>query len=326
VAISLFWLLGGGLLLYLGAELLIRGAVSLAFRVGMSALVVGLTVVAAGTSTPEMVVSVLSAVRDQGDIAVGNVIGSNICNILLIAGAAAAIRPLTVQRSLVRREIPVMIAISALAVLLVWWGGRLGRVEAGLLVGLLVASTVWSIRSARSELRTAALGSSDRTAGDAIPSVDVPAGERMPIGAAVGLIVGGLALLVLGADRFVSGAVDIARAFGVAEAVIGLSVVALGTSLPELATSVVAAVRGETDLALGNVVGSNIFNLLGILGVTGLVHPLTLPVGAMLDFAVMVGVALLVLPLARTGLRLERWEGAALVSLYVGYVAWLFLR
>jgi len=334
--LSVFWLALGGALLYFGAEWLVRGSVSLAFRAGLKPLVIGLTVVAAGTSAPEMVVSVLSAVRGQGGIAVGNVVGSNICNILLIAGIAAAIRPLTVQRSLVRREIPIMIAVSALAVLLLWWGNTLGRLEAGLLVGLLVASTAWSIRTARRE-GADGLPSDDPQPADGVRRSRAPgetgsAGEPVPppdtltVARAAGYLVAGLAILVLGADRFVSGASEIARAFGIAEAVIGLSVVAIGTSLPELATSIVAAVRGETDLALGNVVGSNIFNVLGILGVTGLVHPLPLPPGALLDMAVMVASALLVIPLARSGWSLSRTEGVILVSLYGAYLAWLFLR
>jgi cation:H+ antiporter len=336
--LSVFWLALGGTLLYFGAEWLVRGSVSLAFRAGLTPLVVGLTVVAAGTSAPEMVVSVLSALRGQGGIAVGNVVGSNICNILLIAGIAAAIRPLTVQRSLVRREIPIMIAVSALAVLLLWWGNVLGRLEAGVLVGLLVASTAWSIRTARRE----GLDGLPPPA-DLVPPVEreeggPASGEKksrdgsdplpgaLSVVRAVGFLFAGLALLVVGADRFVSGASEIARALGIAEAVIGLSVVAIGTSLPELATSVVAAVRGETDLALGNVVGSNIFNVLGILGVTGLVHPLPLPPGALLDMAVMVATAMLVIPLARTGWSLNRIEGISLVTLYAAYLGWLFLR
>jgi cation:H+ antiporter len=313
VAISALWLVVGGVLLYFGAEVLIRGAVALAFRAGMTPLVVGLTVVAAGTSTPEMVVSVLSALRGQGAIAIGNVVGSNVCNILLIAGTAALIRPMVVQHTVVRREIPVMIGASVLAGALLWWHQGLVRAEAMLLVLLLVATTFWSIRAARTE-------------GLAAPTEVAEAGPQRSVGVSLLLLVAGLALLVVGADRFVTGAVDLARTFGLSEAVIGLTVVAIGTSLPELATSVVAALKGESDIALGNVVGSNIFNVLGILGVTGLVRPLPLPPGAGLDLLVMIAVALLVLPLARSGLRLHRWEGAVLLGLYGVYVGWLLGR
>jgi cation:H+ antiporter len=313
VILSALWLVVGGVLLYLGAEALIRGAVALAFRAGMTPLVVGLTVVAAGTSTPEMVVSVLSTLRGQGAIAIGNVVGSNVCNILLIAGTAALIRPMTVQHTVVRREIPIMIGVSLLTGALLWWQQGLVRPEAALLVVLLVASTVWSIRAARQE-------------GISSPTGEVAAGPQRSVGVSLLLLGVGLALLVVGADRFVTGAVDLARTFGLSEAVIGLTVVAIGTSLPELATSVVAALKGESDIALGNVVGSNIFNLLGILGVTGLVQPLLLPPGSGLDLLVMIATAMLVLPLARSGLRLHRWEGAVLLGLYGVYVAWLLAR
>jgi cation:H+ antiporter len=310
--LSLFWLAIGGLLLYLGAEALVRGAAALAYRAGMTPLVVGLTVVAAGTSTPELVVSVAGAVRGDGAIAIGNVVGSNICNILLIASLTAMIRPIVVQHTVVRREIPLMIGVSVLAAALLWWGAGVGRVESGLLFALLVASVAWSVRSAEREAET--------------PAAALPASPSLSVAASVALLVGGLALLVLGADRFVIGAVELARLVGLSETVIALTVVAVGTSLPELATSVVAAFKGESDIALGNVVGSNIFNLLGILGITGLVRPLPLPPGTGADLLVMVATAALVLPLARTGFRLQRWEGALLLALYGGYLAWLFTR
>jgi cation:H+ antiporter len=311
--LSLLWLLVGGVLLYFGAEVLIRSAVSLAFRAGMTPLVVGLTVVAAGTSAPELVVSMLAALRDQSGIALGNVVGSNICNILLIAGSAALIRPMVVHRAVVRREMPVMVAVSVIAAALLWSGQALLRPEAALLLGLLALTMAWSIRAARREAE-------GEPAAGAIPQAD------RSVAVSVALLAAGLGMLALGADRFVEGAVELARALGLSEAVIGLTVVALGTSLPELATSIVAALRGESDLALGNIVGSNIFNLLGILGISGLLHPIALPVGAGVDLLVMLGAALLVYPLARTGPRLQRWEGAALVGLYIGYVAWLLVR
>jgi cation:H+ antiporter len=315
LAISALWLVVGGVLLYFGAEALIRGAVALAFRVGMTPLVVGLTVVAAGTSAPEMVVSVLSAVRGQGAIAVGNVVGSNICNIFLIAGISAIIRPMAVQRSVVRREVPTMIAVSLLAAGLLWFDQVLGRFEASILVGLLIGSIAYSIRAARR----------DQPQPEPEPTAAPPRVER-PLPASLGMVVLGLALLVVGADRFVSGAVDLARMFGMSEAVIGLTIVAIGTSLPELATSVLAALKGESDLALGNVVGSNVFNLLGILGLTGMVQPIPLPPGTGPDLLVMLFAAVLVLPLASSHLKVHRWEGMALVGLYGAYLAWLLYR
>jgi cation:H+ antiporter len=311
--ISLLWLAVGGLLLYLGAEGLVRGSVALAYRAGMTPLVVGLTVVAAATSMPELVVSVTGALQGDGAIAVGNVVGSNICNILLIGSLTALIRPIVVQHSVVRREIPIMIAVSVLASVLLFRGGGLARPEAGLLLALLVGSIAWSLRSASPTAHT-------------VEARETPVAAPLPVVGSVLLVVGGLALLVAGANRFVLGAVELARVFGVSEAVIALSVVALGTSLPELATSVVAAFKGESDIALGNVVGSNLFNLLGILGVTGLVRPLPLPAGTGADLLVMVGTAVLVLPLARSGFRVQRWEGALLLMGYAAYLVWLFSR
>jgi cation:H+ antiporter len=311
--ISLVWLAVGGLLLYVGAEGLVRGSVALAYRAGMTPLVVGLTVVAAATSMPELVVSVTGALQGDGAIAVGNVVGSNICNILLIGSLTALIRPIVVQHTVVRREIPIMIAVSVLASVLLFRGGGLTRLEAGLLLALLVGSIAWSLRSASPTAHT-------------VEAREAPVAAPLPVVGGVLLVVGGLALLVVGANRFVLGAVELARVFGLSEAVIALSVVALGTSLPELATSVVAAFKGESDIALGNVVGSNLFNLLGILGVTGLVRPLPLPAGTGADLLVMVGTAVLVLPLARSGFRVQRWEGALLLMGYAAYMVWLFSR
>jgi cation:H+ antiporter len=311
--IPLLWLALGALLLYIGAEALVRGAVALAVRAGMTPLVIGLTVVAAGTSAPELVVSVAGAVRNDGAIAIGNVIGSNICNILLITSITALIRPIVVQRSIVRREIPLMIVVSLLATAFLLVGNRLARPEAAALLGLLVLSIGWSIGRARAE----------RPEAESLP-VPTRSGTG-PVTASV-LLIAGLGLLVIGADRFVNGAVELARLLGVSETVVALTVVAVGTSLPELATSIVAAFKGESDLALGNVVGSNIFNLLGILGVAGLVHPLPLPAGAFLDLIVMIAAAVLILPLAWSGFTLQRLEAGLLLLLYGGYLTWLLGR
>jgi cation:H+ antiporter len=311
--ISVFWLLFGGVLLYFGAEGLIRGAVAVAARAGLTPLVIGLTVVAAGTSMPEMVVSATGAIRGTTALAIGNVVGSNICNILLIGAVAALIRPMVVQRTTVRREIPLMIGASVLVAGLMLWGASLSRWEAGLLVALLIVNVAWTIRAARQDTPLAA-------------GVEIPDVQAGSLGRSLLLGVLGLIGLVVGADRFVEGAVQIARVAGLSEAVIGLTIVAIGTSLPELATSVVAALKGESDIALGNVVGSNVFNLLGILGVSGLIRPLPVPAGTGIDLGVMLAASVVLLPLSRTGFRLERWEGALMLVGYVAYLVWLLMR
>ncbi len=313
--LSVLWLVLGGVLLYFGAEWLIRGAVAIAVRAGMTPLVIGLTVVAAGTSAPELVVSLTGALRGETALAIGNVVGSNICNILLITGTAALIRPITVERSVVRREVPLMIAISLLVGALMFWGRAVVRWEAVILLVILAASTAWSIRNSRQDAPLTELVTT------------VPASPtNISVPRSLFWILLGLVGLVAGANRFLEGAVEIARLFGLSETTIGLTIVAIGTSLPELATSVVAAIKKEGDIALGNVVGSNIFNLLGILGVAGMVRPLPLPAQGWGDLGVMLLTAVILLPMARSGFCLQRWEGGVLLSGYIGYVTWLLLR
>lgn len=305
-------LVAGLALLVLGAEALVRGSAALARRLGVGPLVVGLTIVAFGTSSPELVVSTRAALVGAGDIALGNVLGSNIANILLILGAAALIRPIRIQTQLVRIDIPIMIAVS-LAPFLLLADGRVSRAEGLLLLGGIVAYTVLSIALARSERDPAVRH---------VIEQGLPAWPRRPLEQLLA-IAAGLALLALGADLFVRGAVRMAGALGVSEALIGLTVVAVGTSLPELATSMVAAVRGEGDIAVGNVVGSNLFNLLGILGAAATARPLQATGIGRSDLLAMAAAALVLLPLARSGLRLQRWEAALLLA---GYAAYVLLR
>ncbi len=305
--LDLLLLAGGLALLVAAAGVLVRGAAALALRLGLTPLVVGLTVVAFGTSAPELVVSVQAAVAGAGGIAVGNVVGSNIANVGLVLALAVLIRPLAADESLFRRDLPVLIAVTALASGLLL-DGAVGRWEGGTLVVGLVAYLVWSVRAAHAEQA----------------SLDLPVTE--PTGPAwrdAVLVAGGLAGLVVGADLFVDGAVRLAEAAGVSNAVIGLTVVAVGTSLPELATTVVAALRGESEIAVGNVVGSNVFNLLGILGTGALVRPLVAPGLEPADLAVMGALALALAGTLWTGRRLVRWEGAVLLAGYVGYVVYL---
>jgi cation:H+ antiporter len=312
MTLAALFLLLGLVLLYFGAEGLVRGSSSLALRLGLSPLVVGLTVVAFGTSSPELVVSLKAALDGQGAISVGNVVGSNICNIGLILGLCAMITPIATNSQIIRVDIPIMLGITAVA-LLVLANGHLGRPEGILLFALLLAYIFFSVRLAR------------RRPADALSA---EFGEEVKIskrGLAVDLLMvaGGLILLVFGARFLVDGAVIIARAFGWSEALIGLTIVAIGTSLPELATSLLAAVKKEADIAVGNIVGSNIFNLLGILGITAIVHPLQADGVGMVDFAVMAGFSLVLWPMAFHQQRITRPEGAALLAGYLGYLFWL---
>ncbi|ARA94824.1 sodium:calcium antiporter [Rhodothermaceae bacterium RA] len=307
------FLLGGFALLYVGAEALVRGGAALALRLGLSPLVVGLTVVAFGTSSPELVVSLKAALDGTSGLALGNVVGSNVANIALILGTSALIRPVAIQSQLIRLDVPIVIGSSLLLVGLLA-DGVLGRGEGALLTAGIVAYVGFSIRQARRE--------SPVVQAEFAGEIARPDGSAWRDGA---MVVIGLGLLVLGGQVFVSGAVDLARLLGVSDAVIGLTIVAVGTSLPELATSVVAAFRDEGDIAVGNVIGSNIFNVLGIIGPVAVVAPVQAGGVAAVDLWAMVGVAVLLLPLMRTGFRLVRWEGALLLLLYAGFVARLAL-
>lgn len=321
MSMTVFVFLGLGLvLLVAGAELLVRGASRLALRFGISPLVIGLTVVAFGTSAPELAVSVQSGLAGQSDIAVGNIVGSNIFNVLAVLGLAALITPLQVQQQIVRLDVPLVIGTSVLFWILAL-DGRLGLLDGLLLTAGIVAYTVFAIRQSRQEGLAVQEEYAQEFGGTAKPWL-----ERLPV--QIALILVGLALLVLGATWMVDSAVAIARAIGVSEVVIGLTIVAAGTSLPELATSVVAALRGERDIAVGNVIGSSLFNLLAIAGIAALVTPGGLEVaGALIrfDLPVMIAVALACLPIFATGHRIDRWEGALFLAYYVAYVLYLIL-
>ncbi|WP_447555058.1 calcium/sodium antiporter [Vreelandella sp. EE22] len=305
-------LLGGIALLTLGGEALVRGAVAGAERLGVSALFTGLVIVGFGTSAPELVVSINAALEQKPDIAIGNVVGSNIGNIMLILGLCAFIYPLTTKLQALKRDGLVMLLATLLFILL-GLSGELGRFDAMLLLAGLAGYLVWAYLSERQ--KNDPLETPD-AAGNP-PDKRPPSVLWMLIGVA-----GGLALLIGGSQLLLYGAVGIAQAAGISEAVIGLTVVAVGTSLPELAVSLVAALRRQTDVAVGNILGSNIFNLLGILGVSAFLQPLLL-VERMVVFDqwVMLGSAALLLAFLYTGLRLSRGEGALLLAGYVAYVA-----
>ncbi len=303
-------------LLVAGAEWLVRGASRLAGAMGIAPLVIGLTVVAWGTSAPEVAVSVRAALAGQTDIAVGNVIGSNVFNVLFILGVSAVITPLVVSRQLVRLDVPIMIVASA-ALWVVAANGRVSRVEGLLMLAAMAGYTAFQVVMSRAETRRA----------DAAEPPAAPGGTGSLLASGI-LVVVGLALLVLGARWFVDAAVVFARQFGVSELVIGLTIVAAGTSMPEVATSIVAAVKGQRDIAVGNVVGSNVFNVLAVLGAAAVAAPGGLPVGPGVfdfDLPVMTAVAVACLPIFFTGHTIARWEGLVFLGYYTAYTAYLIL-
>ncbi|MEX0899989.1 MAG: calcium/sodium antiporter [Gammaproteobacteria bacterium] len=310
--VTLLTLLLGLTLLYVGAEGLVRGASCLGLKLGLTPLVIGLTVVAFGTSAPELLVSVQAGIADQGAIAIGNVVGSNIANIGLILGLAALVRPINVRAQLVRFELPLVIAVSVLLTVLLW-NGLVGRIEGLLLFLGVIAFTVYSLRAARAKQAPEV---------EAEFAESMPAAER-PTWQYVVLTLVGLAVLVVGARVLVSAAVDIARALGLSEALIGLTIIAIGTSLPELAASMVAAAKREGDIAVGNVLGSNLFNILCVVGLAALIVPLEAGGVSHIDLAVMIAIAVVLLPIMRTRFVIGRIEGAGLVLIYAGYLAWL---
>ncbi|MFI8750074.1 calcium/sodium antiporter [Vreelandella lionensis] len=309
-------LLAGIVLLFLGGESLIRGAVAGAKRMGVSPLLTGLVVVGFGTSAPELVVSVDAAIREQPDIAVGNIVGSNIGNILLILGLCAVICPMNVHPLALRRDGVVVVAASLLFIVLAW-SGALGRWEAALLLAMLTAYLMWAYWTERNQsLPEAQMHSAEAEELSAIPS-----STAMII---VALVLG-LIMLIGGSQLLLYGAIGLAQSIGISEAVIGLTIVAVGTSLPEMAVSVIAALRRHADVAVGNILGSNIFNVLGILGISAFLQPL--PIAARVsqfDQWIMLGSASILLLFLYTGMRLSRWEGAALLGGYAAYIALSF--
>ncbi|MEL7560272.1 calcium/sodium antiporter [Stutzerimonas chloritidismutans] len=321
-AMTFVYLIAGLVLLVAGAEVLVRGAAKLAAQFGIPPLIIGLTVVAFGTSAPETAVSVQAALNGSGDIAIGNVLGSNIANVLLILGVTSLVAPLIVSRQLIRLDVPIMIGASLVTYALAW-DGSLSRLDGALLFSAVIAYTAFLIISSR---RATAAATADDEFAKEFGLDETPKPYASLINA--GLVVAGLVLLVTGSNFLVEGAVSLARALGLSELVIGLTVIAIGTSLPELATSILAAIRGERDIAVGNIVGSNIFNLLCVLGLASLVSPDAIGVAAnalAFDFPVMIAVALACLPIFFTGYAINRWEGLLFVAYYVAYTVYLVL-
>lgn len=287
------------------ADWLTSGAVGMAERIGVPQIIIGLTIVAMGTSMPEFFVSLMSAINGTPDLAVGNIVGSNIFNALLIVGCAAMVAPITIQHTTVKKDIPVAV-FASLLLMGMTLDGHISRIDAAILFGVFIAYIGITLRGAKTE---------DDTADEEK--------KPMPVLKAVMLVVVGLAGLVIGSDVFVDNATSIAHTMGISDAVIGLTIVAGGTSLPELATSVVAAKKGNSGIAIGNVLGSNVFNILMILGITGLITPMTISGITVIDLAMMVISMILLWLFSFTKYRIERWEGVVLTAIFIGYITWL---
>lgn len=304
-----------------GAELLVKGAATIASRLGIAPVIVGLTVVAFGTSAPELAVSVSATLGDNADVALGNVVGSNISNVLLILGASAVVGGLAVQQRIIRVDVPVLIAVS-IAAFVMSLDNSIGRGDGIILVAGLLVYTGWLIREARNE-RTEIVAEYT----ESVETLEGAAIER-PLWFNVGLVVAGLVVLVVGSQLLVNSATDIAEAAGISELVIGLTVVAIGTSLPELATSILAAVRGQRDIAVGNVIGSNLFNLMSVLGLSSIVSSngiAVTDVSLRLDLPVMLAATVVLVPIFWNGFEIKRWEGFVLIAFYALYITYLVL-
>jgi cation:H+ antiporter len=317
--VTVLLLLAGFALLLGGAEVLVRGASHAASAAGVAPIVIGLTVVAFATSTPELAVTTAATFRGDDELALGNVIGSNIANILLILGASALVAPLVVHRRIIRLEVPLLIAASVL-VLLLALNGHLGRGEGALLVAGGAAYTAFLVREAHKNGSTVRHANRQDTEGRR--------GRLRALAVDLVLMIAGIGLLVLGSRWLVDAAEAIARAAGVSELAIGLTIVAVGTSLPELATSVVASVRGERDLAVGNLIGSNLFNLLFILGIASVVAPGGLtaaPVAVAFDLPIMIAVSVACIPIFFTDHTIGRWEGGAFLAFFIAYSAYVLM-
>ena len=319
---TILMFIGGLIGLVIGAELLVRGASKLALSFGISPLVVGLTIVAFGTSAPEVAVSVGAVLDGNSDIAIGNVVGSNIFNVLFILGVSALIVPLVVNIQLIRQEVPIMIGASLLLLALTL-DGNLSMWDGGFLFALLIAYTVFLIVQSRKETKAA----NDEYALENKPAEKGSWDSKLPV--QIALIVAGLGFLVMGSEWLVNASIIFAKALGVSDLIIGLTIVAAGTSMPEVATSITAAIKGERDIAVGNVVGSNTFNILGCLGLSGLISGdvglVMAPSLLAFDIWVMLAVALACLPIFMTGREIARWEGGVFLGYYVAYVAYLIL-
>lgn len=306
---NIIYIVFGILMVLWGAGKLTDGATSIAAKMKIPPMIIGLTVVAMGTSMPEFFVSFVSALKGTSDLAVGNVVGSNIFNTMLIVGTTALVTPMVIAKSTVKKDIPFAVLASAM-LLPMAIDGSISRIDAAVLFAVFIAFMLYTVRSAKKDKDS---GNEDEV-------------KEMPVWRAVAFFVLGLACLIVGSNLFVDGATAVASLLGVSEAVIGLTVVAGGTSLPELATSVVAARKGQCAIAMGNVIGSNVFNILMILGITGMIHPMSIIGITRLDFIVMQLSIILLWIFSFTKYTVARWEGGLLVALFLAYMTWLVIH
>lgn len=311
--ISVFFVLSSLVLLYFGASWLVKGSSSLALKAGVSPLVAGLTVVAFGTSSPELVVSINAAISGHSNIAIGNVVGSNLFNICIILGISALVAPLKIKLQLLKIDIPVLI-ITTIGFMLLFADRHISRFEGFVLVSGIVIYTVVNIILARREKSIEVLSEFDKSVPD----------NKMKWYWSAGLVILGIGVLVAGSELLVKGAVSIARALGVGETIIGLTIIAAGTSVPELASSIVATIKKEYDIAIGNIIGSNIFNILAIVGISSIVNPLSAIAISNIDLYVMLGATLLLVPFFRTSYTLKRDEGIFMIGIYLIYIYYLW--
>lgn len=296
--------------LYIGAGWLVKGSTEIALKANVSHLVIGLTIVAFGTSAPELVVSINASLTGQGDIAIGNIVGSNIFNIAVILGISAVIHPLQAKRQLTRIDIPLLI-LATIVLTVLFWNGTLNRLEGSIfLIGIILYTTFSLYYSRKHEEKV------EKSIGELEKQPEPWYKDILYLG-------GGLAILIFASHLLVNNAVSIAQELGVSEAVIGLTIVAAGTSLPELATSLVAALKKKPDIAIGNIVGSNLFNILAIAGTSSVIHPIVAKNVNYIDLLVMLGLTLLVLPVVKSGQKISRAEGWVLIVIYLCYLAWL---
>lgn len=314
--LSILYILVGVVVVLWGADRLTEGAVGVAERLHIPQLVIGLTIVAIGTSMPEFCVSFVSALKGTADLAVGNVVGSNIFNSLLIVGITAMVAPMTILKNTVRLDIPFAL-LASIILAAFCYDGELTRLDAGILFGLFVVFMFITLQHAKRGEKKEESEENEEAKEQ---------GEEMPVWKIVLLILVGLACLVLGSNVFVDGATKVATALGISDAVIGLTVVAMGTSIPELATSVVAARKGNSGIAIGNVLGSNVFNILLVIGLTGVISPMHIQGITWIDLSMLILSMVLLLLFSYTKYTIARWEGAVLTTLFVGYITWVIMN
>ncbi len=305
-------LIAGFILLIKGADFFVDGSSGLAKRLRVPTMIIGLTVVAMGTSLPETSVSVMAALQGKNDLAISNAVGSNIFNLMIVCGVSAIIVPMLIKKKTLKRELPFSILCAAVLMLFGLTGGIVGRIEGVLLLALFIGFLLYTVFEARRA----------RNADDEEPVDD----KIMPMWQCIVFIVCGAAAIAFGGRMVVNSASEIAKSFGISDNVIGLTIVALGTSLPELFTSIVAAKHGETDIALGNVIGSNIFNILFVLGIAATISPVSFLTANLIDCIALIAMSLIVMIFCWTKLTLDRWEGAAMAAAYTAYIVYITLR